>query len=167
MYPSRFAMSAIKRRTGKIEDQPREKPLKSRKSCCEEPRPWASGRTLTEAQRERKREVDRIAHRHKRQRNAERIAALEAKVHSLVAETACQSSLTEGIGKNISDGSILASGSPPTIPLPGMPLTDGHVDTRRGLDSRPANDGHSPLSRRTSTDEHITPGQCAGSGDWL
>jgi hypothetical protein len=54
----------------------------------------------------------------------------------------------------------------PNIPLPDMPLTDGHVDTQRGLESRPANDRHSPLPRRRSTDKHIIPEQCAGSGDW-
>lgn len=48
--------------------------------------PWASGRVLTEHQRARKREVDRIAQRQRRRKNESRIEEFEAKLESMAAQ---------------------------------------------------------------------------------
>jgi preprotein translocase subunit SecD len=47
------------------------------------PSRWASGRVLTEAQRIRKREVDRISQRENRRKDKVRIAELEAKLQQM------------------------------------------------------------------------------------
>jgi hypothetical protein len=51
-------------------------------------KPWASGRTLTAAQRARKRAIDRQSQRERRNRAKSRIAELEAKLKALLKETA-------------------------------------------------------------------------------
>jgi hypothetical protein len=52
------------------------------------PKPWASGRTLTAAQRTRKRAVDNRSHRERRNRTLSRIADLEAKLEGLLEDKA-------------------------------------------------------------------------------
>jgi hypothetical protein len=49
-------------------------------------RPWSSGRTLTAAQRARKRAVDNQSHRERRNRTQSRIAELEAKLEALLED---------------------------------------------------------------------------------
>jgi hypothetical protein len=51
-------------------------------------KPWASGRTLTAAQRTRKRAVDNRSHRERRNRTLLRIAELEAKLEGLLEDKA-------------------------------------------------------------------------------
>jgi hypothetical protein len=51
-------------------------------------KPWASGRTLTAAQRARKRAIDKQSHRERRNKTKSRIAELEAKLKALLKETA-------------------------------------------------------------------------------
>lgn len=51
-------------------------------------KPWASGRTLTAAQRTRKRAVDNRAHRERRNRTQSRISELEAKLAALLEDKA-------------------------------------------------------------------------------
>lgn len=50
------------------------------------PQPWATGRILTPAQRERKRAVNRLSHRRKRSLAETRSASLESKIEQLTAE---------------------------------------------------------------------------------
>ncbi|KIM96677.1 hypothetical protein OIDMADRAFT_58251 [Oidiodendron maius Zn] len=49
-------------------------------------KPWASGRTLTAAQRARKRALDRQSHRQRRDKTESRIAELEASIKALLDE---------------------------------------------------------------------------------
>jgi hypothetical protein len=51
-------------------------------------KPWASGRTLTAAQRTRKRAVDNRSHRERRNRTQSRLAELEAKLEGLLEDKA-------------------------------------------------------------------------------
>jgi hypothetical protein len=51
-------------------------------------KPWASGRTLTAAQRTRKRAVDNRSHRERRNKTQSRIAELEAKLEALLEDKA-------------------------------------------------------------------------------
>src|ERR1700722_19641171 len=51
-------------------------------------KPWASGRTLTAAQRARKRALDRQSHRERRYKSQSRIAELEAWINVLLDERA-------------------------------------------------------------------------------
>jgi hypothetical protein len=58
-------------------------------------KPWATGRTLTPAQRERKRALDRQSHRNRRDKVQSRIAELEAVVSALLDERAHRDNAAE------------------------------------------------------------------------
>jgi hypothetical protein len=68
-------------------------------SSCSKSTPWASGRVLTEQQRARKREVDRIAQRQRRQNNESRIEEAETKLECLAAQLKSLKDKTGGVGQ--------------------------------------------------------------------
>lgn len=83
------------------------------------PRPWASGRTLTPAQRERKRALDRQSHRERRDKVQSRIVELEGIINALLEERADKVHATEAGTEN----HVLHTASQGFNQVPALALT--------------------------------------------
>ncbi|EXJ53322.1 uncharacterized protein A1O5_13444 [Cladophialophora psammophila CBS 110553] len=113
-------------------------------------RPWASGRILTPAQRERKRAANRVSHRTKRSQAEARTASLESQIELLKAEIELLRRRETAPGcpcsrQNNADANFLAFDPIPPSYLPTLdpwPSLNIAGDDSGGLQSQNAHDSY-------------------------
>lgn len=98
----KFIMSSFNGRPGVDDSCNTQIPSPQSSSDFLTPQPWASGRMLSDAQRKRKREVDRISHRQRRKQRASCVATLESKLEQLTKEV-------EKLGSRKNDANLLST----------------------------------------------------------